>query len=253
MTAVTTPWIAYRKPRPGASVRLFCFPYAGGGASIYREWAAHLGDAVDVCPVQLPGRERRMGETAHTSLPALVRDMARALEGWMELPFAFFGHSMGASIAFELAAHLRDSGRPQPVRLFLSARQGPRVPPRQVPLHLVRDDDAFVRRLAELGAMPPEFLADAELMAFFLPLLRADASLCEVHVPQGPPLAVPVTLLGGTEDADVTADDLRAWGLETASPPTLHLLPGGHFFLHTARKQVLDIVASELGVLQGAC
>src|SRR5262245_63225231 len=119
-SAVTERWLAYVSPRPAASVRLFCFPYAGGGASVFRGWADCLPGAVEVCPVQMPGRETRFREPAFTRLPPLVEALAASLRPHLDRPFAFFGHSLGALVAFELARRLRRDRGPEPIRLFAS-------------------------------------------------------------------------------------------------------------------------------------
>src|SRR5688500_10299004 len=132
-------WIVRTKEQP--QQRLFCFPYAGGGASIYRKWARNSPPAIEVCPVQLPARENRLLEPSYTQILQLVPELARELEPYSDQPFAFFGHSMGALIAFELAHYLRRHGLPEPEQLFFSAHRAPHLPRRSSNLHLMPDQE----------------------------------------------------------------------------------------------------------------
>lgn len=227
------PWIAYHRPRPAPRVRLFCFPYAGGGASIYRGWSAALHPDIEVWPVQLPGREGRIREPAFSRADELVAALLGGLaEPLARGPFAFFGHSMGALIAFELARALRLAGTAGPLHLFVSARRSPDLPARDDDIHDLPEPE-FRARLRELNGTPEAVLEHPELMDLLGPLLRADFTLSETHdfVP-GPPLACPITAFGGRDDADVTADDLSAWRRQTTAAYRLTMLAGDHFFLH---------------------
>lgn len=243
--AGATPWLAYRRPAPNVALRLFCFPYAGGGASVYQRWAETLPGMIEVCPVQLPGRERRIAEPAFTSVDALVREMVPALEPLMDRPFALFGHSMGAVVAYEAARALREAGR-EPVRLFVSGRRAPTVPDPAPPLHALPDAE-FADELRRLGGTPEELLAHREVMEMLLPTLRADMALCETyrHHPAAP-LACPVTALGGVDDPELGAAELDPWSQETTGAFVRRMFPGGHFFVNTARPQLLRAVAGDL-------
>lgn len=230
----SNPWIAYLTPKPSARVRLYCFPYAGGGASTYRRWGAELPVEIEVRPVQPPGREGRIGEPAYRSVEPLVEALAAALpddpgEG---LPFALFGHSMGALIGYELARLLRRQGRPEPTRLLVSAHRAPQQPPRENPIHDLPEPE-FRQRLRELNGTPEAVLEHPELMELLGPLLRADFALNETYVQApGEPLDCPITAFGGDADRDVTVDDLRLWQECTRGPFHLHVHRGDHFFLH---------------------
>lgn len=136
-------WIACRKPRLQARLRLFCFPYAGGGALIFRTWADGLPAEVEVCPVQLPGRGTRLMEPLFTQLLPLIQALSQALLPLLDKPFAFFGHSLGALVSFELARQLRRQYGVQPVRLFVSAGRAPQLPHRGLPVHALPEVDFF--------------------------------------------------------------------------------------------------------------
>lgn len=239
-------WITRPRPRPGAPLRLFCLPHAGGGASSFRPWADVLPAEVEVCPVQLPGREARMGEPAIDRMEPLVEALSEALRPFDDEPFALFGHSNGALIAFELARRLRREGRHGPVHLFASGRRAPHVPnPRRTVAHL--PDDEFLAEMRELGGTPEEVLAHPELMRILLPLLRADVRLNETYAfAADAPLACPITAYGGLGDPKAPREDVEAWREHTAADFTLRFFPGDHFFVFARRDLVLRTLAMDL-------
>jgi medium-chain acyl-[acyl-carrier-protein] hydrolase len=248
MTALTVSdrWLPWFRPKPGAKVRLFCFPYAGGGASVYRAWGDCLPGPVDVCAVQLPGRETRFREHPFARLPLLVEALAGALRPHLDRPFAFFGHSLGALVAFELSRRLQRDHGPRPVRLFVSGCGAPqtRVPGRAI--HALPPAE-FREELRRLNGTPADLLDNDELMDLMLPTLRADFGLCETYAyVAGPPLACPVTALGGLGDDAVSRQELDAWREQTTGPFRVRMLPGDHFFLHSARPLLTQALAQEL-------
>lgn len=239
---LSDPWIASLRPKPAAALRLFCFPYAGGGASIFRGWAAALPPAVEVYPVQLPGRENRLRERPFTQISPLVEALADALRPYLDRPFAFWGHSMGALISLELARQLRREKGPDPVHLFVSAYSAPQIPPDSA-IHRL-PEAAFVEELRRLKGTPEAVLQHAELMQLMLPLLRADFALVETYgYVHEDPLDCPISAFGGLEDDGVSYDDLMAWREQTRSAFKLRMFPGDHFFLHANRAQLLQVVS----------
>lgn len=249
MTSIpaTDPWIAFRKPRPQAKLRLFCFPYAGGGALIYREWADDMPAEIEVCPVQLPGRERRLREPSFTHVDPLVDALVPALEPYFDMPFAFFGHSMGATIGFELAARLEKLGKATPQHVLASARRAPQLPAEDDEKYYLLPDNKFKERLREIQGTPEQVLENEELMDLMLPLLRADFELVDTYPPTNlPPLGCPITALGGLEDHEVPRQELEAWGEMTRRRFRMRMFPGDHFFLHPERKSVVMAVAESL-------
>jgi medium-chain acyl-[acyl-carrier-protein] hydrolase len=234
------------RPRPAARLRLVCLPWAGGGASGYRDWPAHLPDDVEVVAVQLPGRESRLVEPPVSSMELLVARLAAGLVGQLDRPFALFGHSMGALIAFELAGRLRSMGR-EPERLLVSGARAPHLPSRRTRDRHTLPDREFVSTVRELGGMPPEVLGSPDLLDLVLPALRADFALVETYTHRaGPVLHCPISAFGGVDDDDVAPGDLRAWSRHTTGPSRSHLLPGGHFFVNSSRGALLRIVATEV-------
>jgi surfactin synthase thioesterase subunit len=236
-TMRTASWIIRTKSQP--RLRLFCFPSAGGGASIFRLWSEKLPSQVEVCPIYLPGRENRLKEPLFTQLAPLVQTLAHALHPFMDIPFAFFGHSMGALISFELARHLRRIHYPGPVQLFVSAHRAPQLPDSNSPLHDL-PDPALIDALSRLGGTPQAVLQHTELMNVMLPILRADLTLCETYVYTAElPLDCPIAVFGGKQDSMVSTQELREWRHQTRSACTLHILPGDHFFLHSQQHLLL--------------
>lgn len=239
-------WLAYREVNPRARVRMFCFPYAGGGASTYRGWTG-LPSEVEVCPVQLPGREGRLREAPFERPQLLVQALADALQPYFqELPFVFFGHSMGAMLGFELARELRRRGQRLPLHLFVSGRRAPQVPDREESIHDLPEPE-FIERLRELNGTPEEVLAHAELMKLLIPVLRADFAVNETYVyTEEQPFDFGISAFGGLGDKEVTRDDAAGWKEHTRGRFRLRMLPGDHFFIHGSKDMVLEAAARDL-------
>ncbi len=250
MTAVTNPWIPSYKPGSRARLRLFCFPFAGGGASLYADWRQRLPPEIDVCAVQLPGRESRLAEPAFTRIGPLVDARSRVLTPCLDLPFALFGHSMGAVVAYETALRLRAYRETFPVHLVASARQAPHIPSAEDPSYTL-SDEAFTEKLRRLQGTPQEVLDHPELMELLLPLLRADFELNERYTCSTyEKLDCPVTAFAATGDKEVERDDLAAWRETTRGPFQLRLFPGDHFFIlrqpETVTAAVKDVLTKHL-------
>ena len=228
-----------------SSVRLFCFPYAGGGDVIFRSWQRILPDTVEVCPVQLPGRGSRITEPPCTEINKLIRLTGEALALHLDKPFALFGHSMGALIAFELAHHLQRKYSAQPVHLFISGRCSPQT--MSEPMDLKQYDSALPEILRRYNGTPAEALEDPELMELMLPVLRADLALCKsyIYTPK-PPFSFSITAFGGLDDHGVPRRCIESWREHTTGPFALRMLPGDHFFLKTSRLPLLEAISKEL-------
>lgn len=239
-------WIKVTCPRPEARLRLICLPCAGGGASSYRLWPASLPDHMEVLSIQLPGREDRFCEPAIDDIWLLTCQLVDALAGWLDRPFALFGHSMGAFVAFELARSLCEMGL-EPVRFFASGCRAPHLPANCPDRHLLPDRD-FIAAVRELNGIPRALAENAELMELALPALRSDFKLVETYrYLSGAPLRCPISVLGGLEDNTVTRDGLAAWSQRTIGPVDIHLLPGDHFFVNFSRAALLELISLRLG------
>lgn len=242
-----TPWIKCYRPRPQAQLRLFCFPYAGGAASIFRFWAEQLPDWIEVCAMQLPGREERYREPLLTSLPALLAALLPEFTAFLDdRPFACFGYSLGALVSFELARQLRQKHYPLPQHLFVAGRRAPQSPDTNPAVHAL-PDDRFITELRSYNGTPESVLQNPELMALFLPILRADFAINETYVYTAqPPLTCPIFAFGGWSDPIVSADSLNAWKNQTAATFAVQMFHGGHFFLKTASDQIMQTIAQQL-------
>lgn len=239
-------WLSCPKPNPQARLRLFCFPYAGGSALIYRAWPNLLPADIEVQLLQLPGRGKRLREAPYTDLLKMVADIAPVIRPLLDKPFAFFGHSMGALIGFELTHLLRAEHHLQPAHLFVSGRSAPQLPDTDPPTYELPEEE-FVQELRRLGGTPHEVLEHPELMHLMIPLLRADFSVCQTYAfTERPPLSCPLTAFGGLQDHEVPRENLEAWNELTTAACKVRMLPGDHFFLRTSQQQLLQTIAQEL-------
>lgn len=240
------PWVTYIKPRTDPKIRLFCFPYAGGGASIFYSWPNFLPPEIEVCGIQLPGRESRIREPLMTQLMPIVEQIGRALMHHLDRPFAFFGHSMGALLGFEVARYLSKQQAPCPVHLFFSAHTAPHVLQRTSSIYELPEKD-FLKALYTIGGTPKEVLDNKELMDIMLPILRADFTICETYTYiEDEPLNSSVTVFGGIGDKMVSYEDLVAWRKQTSGNFNIHMLPGNHFFLCSSQTMLLSLLQFNL-------
>jgi medium-chain acyl-[acyl-carrier-protein] hydrolase len=245
-------WFTCLRPNPQASLRLFCFPYAGGGATVFHGWAEHLPANVEVHAAQLPGRGPRLCETPLTSIAAIVEQTLPEFRQRLDKPFALFGHSMGALIGFELARRLREEAAGQLIHFFAAGRRAPCLPNSDPPKHDLPDAE-FLAELHRLKGTPKPALDNPELMQLMLPVLRADFAACETYTfVRQPPLNCPLTVIGGLQDEDVGRPYLDAWAELTSGPFSLRMLPGDHFFIHTSVQLLLQILYHELHSLAAA-
>ncbi|RJQ75663.1 thioesterase [Pseudonocardiaceae bacterium YIM PH 21723] len=236
-------FVRHGSAEPG--LRLFCFSYAGGGAAVFRGWADRLPDDIEICAVQLPGRETRAGEPTYRRLEGLVADLRTAIAPLLDRPFAFFGHSMGALIAFDLTRQLRQTGAPQPRRLFLAAFRAPQLPNPNIKIYHLPDE--VLKTVLAKDGTPRSVLDDDELMRDWLPTLRADVEVCDTYkyAPEDP-LPMPMSVFGGTYDVRVGREDLEEWKEQAGGEFTLTMLPGSHFFLRECPELLLAHVSTEI-------
>ncbi len=239
-------WVICPQPNSQARLRLFCFPYAGAGASIFQTWSDRLPSEIELCAIQLPGRESRLRESPPTLLKPVIQTLLPLLKPYLDLPFALFGHSMGALLSFELIRQLRRQNYPLPVHLFVSGNNAPQLPDLKPPIHRLPDSQ-FIEKIKDFNGTPDEVLQDTKLMQQYLPALRADFAILETYFyANEPPLDCPITAFGGLEDPKVSQAELTAWGQQTKADFNLQMFAGNHFFLHSARQELLRAISTQL-------
>lgn len=240
-----SPWFPLARPRPRPRLRLFCIPYAGGGATMYRTWPKALPEDIEMLAVQLPGRQSRFAEPPYRQMEPLVEDLVGAMEPLLDVPYALVGYSMGAAVAHETALRLRQRGH-GPEALFVCARRHPLMES-GFPVDDDTTDDDLWRRLEELGGLPPAVLGNAELRAVLLPQLRADL---EVNSSYRPDTDLrhdcPVFAFGGRDDHAVTHDELAGWEATTTGRFAMRIFEGAHFFVHDHGRELAREIARNL-------
>lgn len=247
------------RPRPNesATARLFCFPYAGLGASVFRPWTPAFPASVELILMQPPGREARWGEKAFLEVPALADAATAAIAPHLGAPFAFFGHSLGALVSFEVARRLRRQRQPQPSHLFVSAHRAPQLPNPHPELRHLKDREFIDQICTQYGGIPQAVLDAPELVELMLPCLRADFSVFETYrYTDEAPLACPVTAFGGKSDRRVTESEVSAWRVQTTGEFRFEMFEGGHFFFQDRRDEVLNSIKRDLdsvGLVSAGC
>jgi surfactin synthase thioesterase subunit len=225
-------------------VKLFCFPYAGGSAVVYKQWKQLLHPGIDLMPVELAGRGTRTREASYKDLEEAVEDIFRIVKYEMaNVPFMLFGHSMGATIAYQLAQKIRHANMPEPLHLFFSGQSAPHLRHEDKKIYHVMPDEEFKREVLELGGTPPEFFQHPELMDMFLPLLKNDFRISET-IPSSDqinPFDDDITVFLGKED-EMTHAQCDGWKNHTKQLCTIYHFKGGHFFFHDERRKIVKII-----------
>jgi medium-chain acyl-[acyl-carrier-protein] hydrolase len=226
---------------------VFCFPHAGGTAAAYRSWWRRLPGDLEVCPIELPGRRARWAEPPRRSCDALAKEIAQAIRASLDRPFVFFGHSLGALVAFEVARELRRSGGPLPGHLFVSARRAPQLAAEGELLHALPDDRLVSEVSKRFRELPAHLAVRPDLLRELVAPLRADLEIHETYrYAKEPPLRCAISALGGTLDPLAPLEQLWAWREQAAGPFVLRMFSGGHFYLQEQEQAVLKTLAEEL-------
>ena len=241
-------WVALPRPTvTTAKKRLFCFPFAGGGASAYRKWTGSLGPDIEVCAIQLPGRESRLLEPALENVEAMVAALLEHLPPYLDRPYAFYGHSMGALLAFELTRSIEKmAGIRGPERLFLAAHRAAHLPLQRLPMSTLSDAD-FIEKIRGYGGFVDEILNNAEIMELILPTIRADFRLCDHYELKDETLIqCPIHVFAGSQDTQTLLESTYAWSLRSKAPVDVQVFAGGHFFLQSHMHEVHDAIIKKL-------
>ncbi len=238
-------WIFRPKPQPHAHIRLFCFPYAGGALEPYCHWPQSMPTDIEICAIRLPGRVSRFKEPPYRRIFQLVKDLVNILKPFFDKPFAFFGHSMGAKICFELARQLRTKALPTPKHLYVSGCRAPHIPYPHKKKYQLGDRD-FIDSLKRFNGLPIELLRQPDFLQIFIPTLRADIEMYETYIyNKEEPLECPISSFGGLNDTNISYEEIAAWGEHTYNNFELHLMPGDHFFINDSQMQLSHIISKD--------
>ncbi len=238
-------WIQRFHPAPQSRIRLVCFPHAGGSASFYSPMSASLSPGVEVLAVQYPGRQDRRADKPIGNIPELADRIFEVLQLHVDRPLAFFGHSMGAVVAFEVARRLEQKANTAPVVLFASSWRAPSKH-RHEAVHL-RDDEGLVVELKSLNGTDVKLLDDEELLRMILPAVRSDFKALETYTfSPGPMLSCPISVFIGEADPKTTVDEARAWRQHGKGGFHIRIFPGGHFYLIAHQAAVIKEISRGL-------
>jgi len=229
---VANKWFSVRPARAVPALRLFCFPHVGAGASAFNLWRpAWVPDNIELWTVRLPGREQRLSEKPFHRMGPLVEALYEAMATELSRPYAFYGHSLGSLVAFEMARKIQRQGGQGPIHLLVSAHPAPQVGSCREVLHNLPDKE-FVEALRRFAGTPDEALENEDLMSIMMVALRADFEVDEMYsYEEGPPLGCPISVFGGIDDADVSQANLAAWKTLTSQEFNLQMMEGDHFFI----------------------
>lgn len=234
-------WIRFSDSRD-SSIRMFCFPYAGGGAQIFQPLGKMVPRGVDVFALELPGRGRRFRERLLGDMDSIVNDAMKGILPLLGNDFIFFGHSLGGLIAFELVRKLRRKRFSLPRHLFVSGVVAPQIPNNEPPVCNL-PHDAFIKKLKEMGGTPPDVFDNEELLELMIPMLRSDFQVYETYkYVSEAPLECPITVFGGARDKIVKPKYIKEWSRQTSILFSHHILNSGHFFIHTHLSDILDVI-----------
>lgn len=244
-------WFIFPKPNPMARLRLFCFPYAGGGASIFHAWANTLPSDIETVGIQMPGMESRIMEPPIESLSLVVQTLLSEIYPKCDKSFVFFGHSLGALISFELTRNLKKRYGLQPLHMFVAGIHAPHILNQKPPIHDLPETDFLTMLQGRYSGIPEEILRNPDILELVLPGLKASLKMYECYkYEEDDPLDCDITAFGGDQDKNTRREDLEAWCHQTKRSFTLHMLPGSHFFINSERNHFLRTFSSELrGIL----
>lgn len=231
-----------------SKIKLFCFPYAGGSAVIFNKWKQYLNAEIELIPIELAGRGKRIHEHLYPDAPAVINDVYEIVRKTIDgSPFSLFGHSMGAMISYQLCQRLSEYNYPTPLHVFFSGRSAPHVKRADEKKYYLLNEEEFKKEVINLGGTSPEFFDHPELLEVFLPLLKNDFKLVETDIHNGEihPLDCNITVFLG-KDEDLTTEQCDGWKKHTKKLCTINYFEGGHFFLHEETEQIVRLINNTL-------
>jgi medium-chain acyl-[acyl-carrier-protein] hydrolase len=242
---IRDPWFYSPRRRFNSACRLFCFPFAGGGSGTFSDWHAYLPESVEIVCVQLPGRGSRFRETPFKNIGPLLAELSVHVPNPMEVPCAFFGHSIGALLAYELAGSLLKRVKPIPSVLFVSGMSAPQLGQKGIATMRMPDRE-FIEYVKRMNGIPEEVLGNEDLLEVLLPSMRADFELTESYEYSGTQLECPLVVFSGSDDLEAPPGTVERWAEITTGEFHRHTMPGDHFFLNSAKESLLALVAKYL-------
>jgi surfactin synthase thioesterase subunit len=224
---------------------LICFPFSGASAYSYVPFKKFLPPGIDLIPLELPGRGKRLKEPLLKNIESMVDDLFRQLRPFLQKPFSFYGHSMGTVLSYRMVHRLRQQGLPQPDYLFMSGRYGPSVKEDEPHNHSLPPAE-FKKKLKEMGGTPDELMQDEQLLDFFEPILRADFQGLDEYVYQETePLDIPIVVMLGDEEK-ITSDQAMAWQCESSRPIEVKWFKGKHFFIFDFPGEIVQVMVKKM-------
>jgi medium-chain acyl-[acyl-carrier-protein] hydrolase len=245
MTNKNTGWLVTWPRKTTPRVRLFCFPYAGGNGQIFKSWADSLPDYIEVVGIELPGRGRRFAEPFIDDINQVIDHLYESIKSSLDIPFAFYGHSNGALLVFELTKRVIARTGISPQKIFIAAKRSPHLG-REVPLHKLCDEE-FVKVIRDYKGTPIQVFSHPELLELYLPILRADFALSENYIfMDQAPLSTEAVLIAGEADEIASVEEVFAWENLFATPPEKEVVTGDHFFLNSCQEHLFSIIQQKL-------
>ena len=241
-------WFVKYRNEHSTALRLICLPYAGGSISTYANWINEVPERVEIIAVLPPGRGVRFIEPPFDSMHTLVDSLFSALTPMLTEPYVIFGHSLGSWVGYELLKKIQASNLPLPHYFFASGARSPHLVKKKENIHALPDEQ-FKEKLKKLNGTPPSIIENHELMEFLMPVLRADFKIANDYCAAFDEVACPVTVIGGNNDAEISIEELHAWGALFAEPIEVEVVEGNHFFVDNNVQQTLSIVNSKLSVV----
>ncbi|MBC2578803.1 thioesterase II family protein [Clostridium sp. DJ247] len=227
-------------------VKLFCIPHAGGSAAVYSKWKKYINPSIEICPIELAGRGKRFNENLYNNINEIVEDIYEIIKNNLQTDYAFFGHSMGSLIAYELTYHIMKLKNKSPKHIFFSGKKAPHIMYKNRLIHTLSDIE-FKNRILEFSGTPKEVFENRDMLNIFAPILRADLGIFETYkyVEKHCKLDCNITIINGKND-DLTINDISGWKQHTSKSCSIYLFNGGHFYLNENLEALISIINTTL-------